>query len=96
MIFGDCWDSGEFQNSGYFSKVVISSGDSMAREGAQLGVPSFYCGVRDMFSNRILIDKGLMFKIQGNKLLKFIGSIINSRKNVASLEKRQLKKALKQ
>ena len=42
----------------YFSKIVISSGDSMAREGAMLGVDSIYLGNRDMPANKVLIDKG--------------------------------------
>ena len=46
----------------YFSKVVISSGDSMAREGALLGVPSIYCGIREMLANRLLIDKGTLLQ----------------------------------
>lgn len=46
----------------YFSKVIISSGDSMAREGAILGVPSIYCGIREMAANRIMIEKGMLIK----------------------------------
>ncbi|MHA1753378.1 MAG: DUF354 domain-containing protein [Candidatus Helarchaeota archaeon] len=46
----------------YYSKYVISSGDSMAREGAMLGVPSIYCGIREMRANTILLDKGILFK----------------------------------
>lgn len=42
----------------YFSKLVISSGDSMAREGAMLGIPSIYCGSRIMHANSVLIEKG--------------------------------------
>ena len=44
----------------YYSKLVVSSGDSMAREGAMLGVPSIYCGIRQMKANDILIDEGLL------------------------------------
>lgn len=44
----------------YFSRMVISSGDSMAREGAQLGVPSLYCGGRDMEANRELSGLGFL------------------------------------
>ena len=40
----------------YYSNCVISSGDSMAREGAMLGVKSIYCGSRDMTANRFLMD----------------------------------------
>lgn len=44
----------------YYSKLVVSSGDSMAREGAMLGVPSIYCGIRQMKANDILIEEGLL------------------------------------
>jgi predicted glycosyltransferase len=44
----------------YFSRTVISNGDSMAREGAQLGVPSIYCGSRAMKANDVMYDLGLM------------------------------------
>lgn len=56
----------------YFSKYVISSGDSMAREGAMLGVPSIYCGGREMKANDILINKGLLYKIAPNLVCDFI------------------------
>jgi uncharacterized protein len=38
----------------YFSRALISSGDSMAREGAVLGLPSFYIGTRKMAANEVL------------------------------------------
>lgn len=44
----------------YFSKLVLSSGDSMAREGAMMGVPSIYCGFREMASNRIIEETGML------------------------------------
>ncbi len=44
----------------YYSKYVVSSGDSMAREGGLLGVSSAYIGFRDMPANRLLIDKGVL------------------------------------
>jgi len=47
----------------FFSKCLISSGDSMAREAAILGVPSIYCGSRKMKANDILIEKGMLFHI---------------------------------
>ena len=52
--------------------MVISSGDSMAREGGMLGVPSLYIGNRDMPANRILIDKGILFKKEPEELSEFI------------------------
>ena len=45
----------------YYSRILISSGDSMAREGAILGVPSIYCGVREMKANNVMIKKGRLF-----------------------------------
>lgn len=56
----------------YFSQVVISSGDSMAREAAMLGVLSVYCGYREMKANNILIDEGLLHKIEPEKVSQFI------------------------
>jgi uncharacterized protein len=44
----------------YYSKLMISSGDSMAREGGMLGVPSIYCGIREMKANNILIQKDIL------------------------------------
>ncbi|HOH98071.1 MAG TPA: DUF354 domain-containing protein [Candidatus Cloacimonadota bacterium] len=48
----------------YFSRYVISSGDSMAREGAMLGVVSIYCGFRDMIANRYIQEFGLLFWVK--------------------------------
>ncbi len=45
----------------YYARAVVSSGDSIAREGAQLGVPSIYCGVRRMHANQVLIREGVLF-----------------------------------
>lgn len=56
----------------YYSKAVISSGDSMAREGAMLGVPSIYCGEREMHANRLLIDKGILFHLPVDGTLELI------------------------
>jgi uncharacterized protein len=44
----------------YYSKLMLASGDSMAREGAMLGVPSIYCGIREMKANELLIQKGIL------------------------------------
>ncbi len=48
----------------YYSKLVVSSGDSMAREGAQLGVPSAYAGGRAMKANDALYEMGIMRQVQ--------------------------------
>lgn len=50
----------------YYSALVISSGDSMAREGAMLGVPSIYCGNRKMKANEFLIKTGMLFHVETN------------------------------
>lgn len=47
----------------YYSRLNISSGDSMAREGGMLGVPSIYCGFRKMKANDILISKNIMLHL---------------------------------
>ena len=52
----------------YFSQVVISSGDSVAREGAMLGVPSIYAGIRDMPANVIMIKKEMLFKLEPKEI----------------------------
>ncbi|MCE1164097.1 MAG: DUF354 domain-containing protein [Bacteroidetes bacterium] len=53
----------------YYSKLVISSGDSMAREGAMLGVPSIYCGYRVMKANSILENKNMLFHIKPEEVV---------------------------
>ncbi|MCB9297023.1 MAG: DUF354 domain-containing protein [Lewinellaceae bacterium] len=53
----------------YFSQIVISSGDSMAREGAMLGVPSIYAGNRDMPANVILINKNMLMKLEPEEIV---------------------------
>ncbi len=63
----------------YYSKLVFSSGDSMAREGAMLGVPSIYCGIREMKANRLLMDKGILFHYPGELALPAIGNFISGK-----------------
>jgi uncharacterized protein len=61
----------------YFSSAVISSGDSMAREGGLLGVPSIYCGVREMRANNMLITEGIMYKIPPVEVPSFLNILVN-------------------
>lgn len=61
----------------YFSQVVISSGDSVAREGAMLGVPSIYAGIREMPANLIMIKKGMLLKKAPEALVSTIIKIMN-------------------
>lgn len=59
----------------FYSRMVISSGDSMAREGALLGVPAVYCGERNMRANKLLIDKGYLHHLSKNELPDFIRNL---------------------
>lgn len=52
----------------YYSKYVISTGDSMAREGAMLGVPSIYCGYREMHANKFIQKQGILLKVPPNEV----------------------------
>lgn len=61
----------------YFSSVVISSGDSMAREGGLLGVPSIYCGVREMKANDILINEGILYKVNPSTVPEVLDRLLN-------------------
>jgi len=47
----------------FYSRMVISSGDSMAREGAQLGVSGVYCGNRAMEANDALENLGFLHHV---------------------------------
>ena len=62
----------------YYSRVLISSGDSMAREGAMLGVPSIYCGQRVMAANGFMAKKGLLFKVQVDEVPNFIKELMSN------------------
>ena len=53
----------------YHASLVISSGDSMAREAAQLGAPSVYAGERRMKANDVLYGMGLMHQIHNAEAL---------------------------
>ena len=60
----------------YYSTVVVSSGDSMAREGAMLGVPAIYAGIRDMPANEILIKKEMLLKLDPEEIIPLISKVI--------------------
>lgn len=61
----------------YYSALLISSGDSMAREGASLGVPSIYCGNRHMLANQAYMDLGLLMEIDTFNLQPKIDVILS-------------------
>ena len=63
----------------YYSRLVISSGDSMAREGAMLGVASVYCGTRKMKANELLMQLGILEHLPGGYALPFINSVITQK-----------------
>ena len=65
----------------FFSSVVLSSGDSMAREGGLLGVPSIYCGVRDMEANEILINEGILFKVNPSDIPEVLDRLLHNKNN---------------
>jgi len=57
----------------YYSKAVISSGDTVAREAAVLGVPAIYCGERIMRANSELMRLGLLHHIrEARGVLEFL------------------------
>lgn len=60
----------------YYSRMVISSGDSMAREGAMLGVPSVYCGVRKMKANELLMQQNMLEHLPGTTALPYINTTL--------------------
>ena len=63
----------------YYCQAVLSSGDSMAREGAMLGVPSIYCGFREMRANDLLKEQGMLFKILPEEVSHFMQDILNEK-----------------
>ncbi len=78
----------------YFSKLVISSGDSMAREGAILGVPSIYCGFREMKANKIMEDKNILYHIKPEEVINKLNQLRN--RNFFINEQENFREKLKQ
>ncbi|MBN2524262.1 MAG: DUF354 domain-containing protein [Bacteroidales bacterium] len=75
----------------YYSKLVISSGDSMAREGSMLGVQSIYCGEREMPANHVLIEKGMLTKVLPEKLIDSCREILINDKQFMDQDKFRIK-----
>lgn len=63
----------------YYSRLAISSGDSMARESAMLGVPGIYCGIREMKANEILMKKGLLFHTKPGEEVQLVNDILSGK-----------------
>lgn len=67
---------GDIHSLIYYSKLVLSSGDSMAREGAMLGVPSIYCGIRKMKANEMLMNLHILKFLPGKEALFTINEVV--------------------
>jgi uncharacterized protein len=63
----------------YYSKALISSGDSMAREGGVLGVPSIYCGIRYMEANKILEKQGMLLHVNYSDVPELLNKIVRDK-----------------
>ena len=61
----------------YHSRMLVSSGDSMAREGSMLGVPSIYCGIREMKANKLMEDRKMLFKAMPEEAPALMEGIVN-------------------
>ena len=59
----------------YYALFTISSGDTVAREAALIGVPSIYTGGRDMVVNKVLVSEGLMYESTDED---YIGELIQT------------------
>ncbi|WP_276499740.1 DUF354 domain-containing protein [Pontibacter litorisediminis] len=68
---------GDIHSLIYYSKMVVSSGDSMAREGAMLGVPSVYCGIRNMKANELLMGYQILKHLPGKSSLPYINEVVS-------------------
>ncbi|MFP4290195.1 MAG: DUF354 domain-containing protein [Cyclobacteriaceae bacterium] len=61
----------------YYSRMIVSSGDSMAREGALLGVPSIYAGIREMKANQLMKDRRMLFKLGPEEAPDFMADVVD-------------------
>lgn len=64
----------------YYSSMIVSSGDSMAREGSLLGVPSLYVGIRDMKANRLMEEREMLFKVTPREAIALMEQIASGSK----------------
>jgi hypothetical protein len=62
----------------FYSKLLISSGDSMVREAAVLGIPGIYVGKRKMFANSALIELADFYQYTEGDFNSFLNPIISS------------------
>lgn len=65
----------------YYSLFAVSSGDTVARETALLGVPTIYTGGRTMVVNEALVEAGLMFESTNVKsIVEFMDTLTIAKK----------------
>jgi uncharacterized protein len=77
----------DFHSLIYFSKLLISSGDSMAREAAVMGLPGIYVGVRKMYANNVLHDLADFYQYYNiSDFDSFLTPIINNSSNYRQKE----------
>jgi hypothetical protein len=61
----------------YYARAVVSSGDSMAREGAMLGVPALYVGFREMAANALLERESILFKAEPQDAAPVLAKLVD-------------------
>ncbi len=64
----------------YYSLLTISSGDTVARETALLGIPTIYTGGREMVVNNDLVKAGSMFELTDVKKIEELIELITKEK----------------
>ncbi len=74
----------------YYSRALISSGDSMAREAAILGSPSIYLGIRIMPANEVLKELVDFYQVDTNGFSALLDRCLKSfsvEKKLKNIEK---------
>jgi len=71
----------DFYSLIYYSLALISSGDTMPREAALLGVPSYYIGNRKMAVNKELIGHGLITLLNNSHVNKIKELSVKTKKS---------------
>lgn len=75
----------------YNALFTISSGDTVARESAIMGVPTIYTGERKMIVNKVLVDQGLMIESSYvPDILRYIDTITSKKKQEIRSKSREL------
>ena len=70
----------DFHSLVAFARLVVTTGDTLARESCLLGTPAIYSGGRDMPVNRELINLGFIRKIDDiSKIYNFLNLMIDEK-----------------